>query len=219
MAFWDNLGEKFSQGAQTISRGSQEAVRRTRDMAAVTSLQIDVRQAKEKIRELEAGVGHLVLEESFAGKSEEEIRSAAEGAQEMSLTTAHAAQILDAAAQIAAQRELIRQKETKIARIRGEVRCPSCGKLVSHGVKFCPECGASLEEVYAAERAEQEAQRQAQEAQRAAKQQAAKGPSVGSTYGPAQPQEPVDAEPLETETAQENSAPADPGQSGEESEQ
>lgn len=211
MAFWDNLGEKFSQGAQTISRGSQEAVRRTRDMAAVTSLQIDVRQAKEKIRELEAGVGHLILEESFAGKREEEIRSAAEGAQEMSLTTAHAAQILDAAAQIAAQRELIRQKETKIARIRGEVRCPSCGKLVSHGVKFCPECGASLEEVYAAERAEQEAQRREQEARRAA-QQAAKGPSVGSTYGPAPEEEPEDAEPAGESAPQESGAPKESGQ-------
>ena len=45
----------------------------------------------------------------------------------------------------------IAELEEQLRVIRGQDKCPSCGKIVPAGVKFCPNCGGKIEQPAAAE--------------------------------------------------------------------
>ena len=45
---------------------------------------------------------------------------------------------------IRSEEEVIALNEAKIDELKAETRCPNCGKAVSKGMSFCPDCGTKL---------------------------------------------------------------------------
>ncbi len=106
-----------------INQMTKSAVSKSREMAEITRLNMDISNNEQKARELAAKLGMMVVEQGLLTDNEQ----AAE------LT----AQILKCLATVE------RNKET-IQNIRNINICASCGAEVSRTSKFCDKCGAPM---------------------------------------------------------------------------
>lgn len=184
MSFWEEFGQR-------ITKESQRALQRTRDLASVVTINADISDSKRKINDLYQELGQLVVNEAFAGVTADQLQSALsdenadETAREIKLTNWQ--EIYSKVMFIRSEEEVIAINESKIGELKSELRCPDCGKIVAKGMSFCPECGRKLTEP------EQEAPEEAAEApaEPAAPEEAAEAPAE-----PAAPAE--EAEPAET---------------------
>ncbi len=139
MTFWEELGQK-------ISRGSQDAIQKTKDMASVLSLKADISDAERHIRELQAEIGKLVVDSQFEGVTKEELRSIIDGDESSVKIMAFSAwrEIWEKVMMIRADEELIGIDKRKIAELDDKIQCVNCGKFVAKGTSFCSECGAKI---------------------------------------------------------------------------
>ncbi len=139
MSFWEEIGQK-------ISRGGQEAIQKTKDMASILSLKADINDAQKHIKELEAEIGKIVVESEFEGLNKEELRKILEEdtAETKSMTFGDWKVIWEKVMMIRADEELIAIDEKKISELDDKVKCASCGSTVTKGATFCPECGARM---------------------------------------------------------------------------
>lgn len=147
MSFWEEFGQR-------ITKESQRALQRTRDLASVVTINADISDSKRKINDLYQELGQLVVNEAFAGVTADQLQSALsdenadETAREIRLTNWQ--EIYSKVMFIRSEEEVIALNESKINELKSESRCPDCGKIVSKGMSFCPECGRKLEQPEAA---------------------------------------------------------------------
>ena len=69
MSFWEEFGQRITQE-------SQKAIRKTRDMASVVTMNADISESKRKINELYQELGQLVVKEAFEGVTADQLQSA-----------------------------------------------------------------------------------------------------------------------------------------------
>lgn len=143
MSFWEEFGQR-------ITKESQRALQRTRDLASVVTINADISDSKRKINDLYQELGQLVVNEAFAGVTADQLQSALsdenadETAREIRLTNWQ--EIYSKVMFIRSEEEVIAINESKISELKSESRCPYCGKTVTKGMSFCPECGRKLEQ-------------------------------------------------------------------------
>lgn len=182
MSFWEEFGQR-------ITKESQKALQRTRDLASVVTINADISDSKRKINDLYQELGQLVVNEAFAGVTADQLQSALsdenadETVREIRLTNWQ--EIYSKVMFIRSEEEVIALNESKISELKSESRCPYCGKTVTKGMSFCPECGRKLEQP----------------------EEAAAAPA--ETAAPAAPEEEIPAVPAEAAAAAEASAPAE----------
>ena len=147
MSFWEEFGQR-------ITKESQKALQRTRDLASVVTINADISDSKRKINDLYQELGQLVVNEAFTGVTADQLQSALsdenadETVREIRLTNWQ--EIYSKVMFIRSEEEVIALNESKINELKSESRCPDCGKIVSKGMSFCPECGRKLEQPEAA---------------------------------------------------------------------
>ena len=154
MSFWEEFGQRLTQE-------SQKALQKTRDLASVVTMNADISDSRRKINDLYQELGQLLVKEAFAGMTAEELRNALAEELEDENTESTAREIRITNWQdfyskvmfIRSEEEVIALNEAKIDELKAETRCPNCGKAVSKGMSFCPDCGTKLavEEPAAAE--------------------------------------------------------------------
>lgn len=147
MSFWEEFGQKITQE-------SQKAIRKTRDMASVVTMNADISESKRKINELYQELGQLVVKEAFAGVTADQLQSALmeenadEQMREIRLTNWQ--DIYSKVMFIRSEEEVIALNESKINQLKSEPRCPGCGRPINSSMTFCPMCGTRLQQEAAA---------------------------------------------------------------------
>ena len=118
MAFFDQLGQKLTQT-------SQDAVKKTKDMAEAGRLNSAVADEGKKIEAAYREIGRLYYER-FADACDPALQAPVE-----EVRRAEAA---------------IREMKDAIFRLKGVQICPACGAELPAGGAFCNSCGAKLPE-------------------------------------------------------------------------
>ncbi len=141
MPFFSEITKKFTQG-------SQEAIQKTRDMTSLVSWKADITDAEARIYDLEEELGKVVFAENFEGKTREQIQDilAMDESETLPLSISDWRPFTEILLKILEDKALIADREKRIASLRGELRCPSCYKILPKGAKFCSNCGARIEE-------------------------------------------------------------------------
>lgn len=111
---------------ESVSRMAQNAVAKSKEMAEVTRLNVEIGSLQQRVREQCGRLGeYLMAHPELLPEGDETIR-----------------QILQAAAECQAK---IAQDNQLILEIRNINLCPRCGAEVSRASRFCDKCGAVLE--------------------------------------------------------------------------
>lgn len=137
MAFFDDLGKKISQAGQST-------MQKTRDMADVAKINMQISDEEKKINDTYLQIGKLYTE-LHASDSEEAFQGMVQT--------------------IADAQGKIKEYQAQIQEIKGVVRCEKCGAEVSKEAAFCPACGMKMPEIVPeeTEKAEEEGATQAAE--------------------------------------------------------
>lgn len=133
MAFFDDFGKKISQAGQTT-------LQKTREMADIAKLNMQISDEEKKINNTYLEIGKLYMQ-LHAADSEEAFQGMVQS--------------------ITDSENKIKEYQTQIQDIKGVERCPKCGAEVVKDSAFCSACGNAMpkkqEEVPAAEEAVTEA--------------------------------------------------------------
>ena len=189
MSFWEELGQRITQG-------SQDALQKTKAIAGVMSMNADISDSKRKIRDLCEELGRTLVEDAFADLNAGRIRELLEADDADSLKREidfkDWKEVLTKVMYIRSEEEVIAINEEKIREYKEEERCPSCGRKVSKNMAFCPDCGAKIEHMReeesgaeAAPKASEAASEAAAEAVEEKAPEAAAGPSEAVNEAPA----------------------------------
>lgn len=137
MAFFDDLGKKISQAGQST-------MQKTRDMADVAKINMQISDEEKKINDTYLQIGKLYTE-LHASDSEEAFQGLVQT--------------------IADAQGKIKEYQAQIQEIKGVVRCEKCGAEVSKEAAFCLACGMKMPEIVPeeTEKAEEEGAVQAAE--------------------------------------------------------
>lgn len=139
MAFWDELGQK-------ITKGSQGALQKTRDMASVVSLNADISDSRSRIRDLYEELGGLIMQNAFTQTNREELQEMIDSdpAPAKSVELENWKDIFARIISIRSEEEKIALNRQKVSTLKNETKCPGCGTKVSKGTLFCPQCGTKI---------------------------------------------------------------------------
>lgn len=139
MAFWGELGQK-------ITRGSKDALQKTRDMASVVSLNTDISDSRGRIRDLYEELGELVMQNAFTRADREELQKMIDSGTERTRTVEleNWKDIFARIISIRSEEEKIALNQQKVTVLRNETKCPGCGIKVAKGTLFCPQCGTKI---------------------------------------------------------------------------
>ena len=110
------IGDKFNQFTKS-------AVSKSKEMAEITKLNMEIKSCEQKIRELSLQVGLNVVERRLLEEDE---------------------QIGAMFAQIDGLRETISKDQDMIQAIKNINVCPNCGAEVSRSSNFCDKCGTPM---------------------------------------------------------------------------
>lgn len=111
-----NWGEK-------LNKMTQSAITKSKEMAEVTRLNMEINTLQQNLKELYANVGEYVLTNAVAAGD---------------------STIAEYAAQMTAIKQNIEVNEEKVKEIRNINICPNCGAEVSRTSKFCDKCGTEM---------------------------------------------------------------------------
>lgn len=131
----------MSGWTEKINAFTQGAVNKSRELAEIAKLNLEIGNEEAVIRQAKADIGDYV---AAAGLLSENETVAAE------------------LAKISAAQQIIQQHRERIAQLRDLVICPACGAEVDRGSRFCNYCGTPLPQP-AEEPAEEPAQEPAEE--------------------------------------------------------
>ena len=203
MSFWEEFGQKITQE-------SQKAIRKTRDMASVVTMNADISESKRKINELYQELGQLVVKEAFAGVTADQLQSALmeenadEQMREIRLTNWQ--DIYSKVMFIRSEEEVIALNESKINQLKSESRCPGCGRPINGSMTFCPMCGTRLQQEAAAPNAAAPAEPAAPNAVAPAEPAAPYAAAPAEPAAPAKEPAPVETAPVEAAAPSEEPA-------------
>lgn len=130
--FFEDLGKRIGETAETMTNKAGDA--------------IEIQRLKSQIRGLARGNAVDLME---LGKSIYDRYKAGEEVEESAKGLCDAIQSREAS---------MEDYEKKIAKIKGASECPSCGKMVSKDMAFCPYCGEKVPEAEDEETEENEAE-------------------------------------------------------------
>ncbi len=134
MAFFEGLGEK-------ITKGSQDAVQKTKDMAAVMNLNSENSSLDKANESTKNQIGNAIFDGIFKELDAEEIQ---ENGEPIAIPADLWRDICQKA-KIIKQNELIKKaNEEKIRSLKGETPCPKCGKILPKDAAFCTSCGEKI---------------------------------------------------------------------------
>lgn len=119
MAFFDDFGKKISQA-------SQSTLQKTKDMADVAKINMQISDEEKKMNDTYLQIGKLYME-LHASDSEEAFKEMVQA-------------ITDA-------QNKIKEFKGQIQEIKGVVRCEKCGAEVPKGAAFCSACGEKMPEL------------------------------------------------------------------------
>lgn len=128
MAFFDDFGKKISQA-------SQSTIQKTKDMADVAKINMQISDEEKKINDTYFQIGKLYMELHEAD-SEDAFKQMVQN-------------VLDA-------QNKIKEYQVQIQDIKGVMRCPGCGAEVGKDAQFCPACGNKMPEEQKEEAAPEE---------------------------------------------------------------
>ena len=111
-----NWGEKFS-------RATQAAISKSKEMAEVTRLNVEISTYTQNMKDLYTQIGEYVIKEGLLVED-------AEGSGKRK--------------EIEILQENIQSDTDKVNEIRNINICPNCGSEVSRSSKFCDRCGAEM---------------------------------------------------------------------------
>ncbi len=114
MAGW---GEKFN-------KITQSAITKSKEMAEVTRLNMEISTQNQKMKELYAQTGEYVLNSGVAGDDET---------------------VAGFAAQLETIRQAIMASQEKLNEVKNINICPNCGAEVTRTSKFCDKCGTEMQ--------------------------------------------------------------------------
>jgi len=135
MAFFDSISKKVTQAGA-------EAVKKTKEVAEATKLSLAIDSEKRQLDDLYKELGQKYYETCGGAPAEE---------------------LAEIVGRIKAQCDKIEGLEDQLRILRGQDKCPHCGKIIATGAKFCPNCGGKIEQAApaAAPAAEQSAAQRA----------------------------------------------------------
>lgn len=111
-----NWGEK-------LNKMTQSAITKSKEMAEVTRLNMEISTLRQNLKELYENVGEYVLTNGVAAED---------------------SAITEYVAQMVTIKQNIEANEEKVKEIRNINICPSCGAEVSRTSKFCDKCGTEM---------------------------------------------------------------------------
>ena len=107
---------------EKLSRMTQSAVSKSKDMAEITRMNIEISNFENSIRQQTAAIGQSVVENGLLQDVPD---------------------VQERLAQIAQLQEKIAANRAAVEALRGANLCPNCGATLAADVNFCPHCGAS----------------------------------------------------------------------------
>lgn len=112
---------------ENMSRMAQNAMVKSKEMAEITRLNVEISNLDQKLRENYSKLGEYVIDNPalLAGSEDETIT-----------------QICQAVAEI---KEKMAQCQQQILDIRNVNICPNCGAEVNRTSKFCDRCGTEMD--------------------------------------------------------------------------
>ena len=119
MAFFENLGKKVGEVAQTAAKKSGELVE-------VTKLNMSIGSEEDKIQRLYSKMGKKIYEEFCSGGSIND-------------------GFIEECKSIKGHEQTIDSLKQKIREIKNVEICGSCGAEIIKPSAFCPKCGVKLE--------------------------------------------------------------------------
>ncbi len=141
MSFWEELSQKITQG-------SQGALQKTKELADVVTMNVEVSDSKRKIRDLHEELGMILAYDGFNDLTADQIREALESGNIDSLVREIKFRdwkdVLTKIMYIKSEEEVIALKEGKIKEFKSDMKCPSCGRKITKGMLFCPDCGTRI---------------------------------------------------------------------------
>ncbi|SEK65894.1 replication restart DNA helicase PriA [Butyrivibrio sp. ob235] len=134
MAFFEELGSK-------ISKGSQDAVQKTKDMASVVNLTNENNSLDKKNVTIKNQMGISLYDAIFEKMSLEDTANTESPVQ---LPAELWSNLCQMAAEIKKNEQTKLDNNEKIRDLKGERLCPKCGKLLPREAAFCTACGEKL---------------------------------------------------------------------------
>lgn len=110
--------------SEKINQITKTAVTKSKEVAEITKLNMEINTAEQKIRELAAQIGLIVADQKLLAEHEP---------------------VAALTAQIEALRETVAKAQGTIRGIKNLDVCPSCGAQVSRTSRFCDKCGHPME--------------------------------------------------------------------------
>jgi len=137
MAFFDDIGKKISQT-------SQDAVKKTKEMAEVAKLNSQISSEEKNIDALYLQLGQAYYNNSGKGVEKKAVDAAAVRPEDQ--FAAICVQISDSFAKIESIKEEIRnikavEPQQDAQPMTNSKFCSSCGAAITEGSGFCPSCG------------------------------------------------------------------------------
>jgi hypothetical protein len=115
----------FEQVSQKLTQTSQEAVKKTKDMAEIVKLNSAITEEQKKMDSVYCQIGKTYYK-NFADKEDEMFQ--------------------DYIAEISRSEAALLEMKEALRRLKGLQACPSCGNEQPIGQVFCSACGAKLPE-------------------------------------------------------------------------
>ena len=106
-----------------LNQITKSAVSKSKEVAEITRLNMEISSNEQKIKELAAQIGMIVAEQQLLPENEE---------------------IAGAADKIRSLQEAVARNKATIQEIRNINICPNCGAEVSRSSNFCDKCGSPM---------------------------------------------------------------------------
>lgn len=139
MAFFENLGQK-------LSKGGQDAIQKTKDMAEIVQLNSEISEDRKKLDKIQREVGSLVMTENFHDLPVDSLRQSLRNDESINkaLVVSDWKALYEKIIRYKEAEERIAGARQRIAYLKGEEYCPNCGAQVAPNAAFCPNCGTKL---------------------------------------------------------------------------
>lgn len=108
---------------ESFNKVTQSAISKSKEMAEVTRLNMEISAQTQKVKELYAQAGERVLEGGLAADD---------------------SVIASLASQLAELRQGIQANQDKLNDVKNVNICPNCGAEVARTSKFCDKCGTEI---------------------------------------------------------------------------
>ena len=111
---------------ESVGRFAQNAVSKSKEMAEITRLNMEISNQEQRLRELYGQLGQYLVENPDLVPADRQDAQA----------------LLQDVAQVKAG---IEASKATLLEVRNVNICPGCGAEVSRSSKFCPSCGAQMD--------------------------------------------------------------------------